>query len=366
MIERFIFLSLAVVFAGHSARADVGDLYTGAREAAMGGASTAIAEGDEAIFLQPAAMAGNTGATLYLLNADGELSTDSVTAVKTSTSYFNNISVSTLNNYLDQTFAAQGTLTPAITLPYFGFSVLLDQQYALLVQNQANPQVMLGMQTTNGFQFATGFSVFPDGRRRKKNRTLPPLTDDLRVGVGYKIMFRRGGYYTLTTDQVFNISETEIKNIVGSFGEGMSGDAGIQYIHTFNPHYQFLAGLDWAQIGNMSFNNGGQTQDQNLSLGVGAKMLLNRGASLTLGWDVKHLTDSMEWAKRNHLGLDLQLANIDLYGGLNDGYYLGGGAAVDLWLLKVTLLSYEQELDALSGQLGERLYMLRVTVKLPM
>lgn len=348
-----ILLSLIVI---ESASADIGDLYTGPREAAMGGACTAITEGNEAIFLNPAAMAGNKGATLYVLNADGQVSTDSITEVKSTANTVKNISPATVNQYMGQNLAAQGTLTPALTFGNFGVSALIDQQFALLVQNQQNPQVLLGYQTTNGVQMAAGFSLLPQRKNSK---------DDLRIGIGYKVMFRRGGFYTLTQQQIFNLSEQEVKGIIGSFGEGMSGDFGLQYIRKINPRIQLLAGLDWAQMGNMGFGNGGQEQEQNLAVGLGAKFKLNRGADVTLAYDLKYLTQGMEFQKRNHLGFDISLLNVDLYGGINDGLYLSGGASIDLYILKLTALTYEQELDALSGQFGERRYMLSFTFKLP-
>ena len=142
-------------------------------------------------------------------------------------------------------------------------SYLVDQQVALQVQNLANPSVNFGLQTTNGFQFATGFSVLPKRKRSK---------DDLRVGFGFKFMYRRGGYQDLDLQQVLNISEAEIKTLTGNYGAGMAGDLGLQYIRNVNNKWKLLAGLDYQDIGGMAFSGGGQTEQENMGVGVGAEV----------------------------------------------------------------------------------------------
>lgn len=350
-----ILAALVTTVSSRSARAaELRDLYRGARETAMGGASTAITEGDEAIYLNPAAMAGNTRTVFYLLNLDGGISTDTIDELTTASSTFKNINVGTINKLMGKNLYSQGTLTSAITVPNFGFSLLIDEQAALLVQNQAMPQVLLGAQTTSGIQFATGFSVLPKSRRSKS---------DLRVGVGFKIMFRRGGYHNLTLDQIYNISQQEVKNITGNFGEGMSGDLGLQYSRQLSGKAQLLGGLSYTEMGNMKFSNGGDAQPENLSVGLGSKLSLGRGLAMTLGYDIKHLTQDVQWAKRNHFGADFRVGNMDFMGGLNEGRYLSGGIAADFWLIRLTALSYAEEIGEYSGQMGERRYMLRLTLK---
>jgi hypothetical protein len=334
--------------------AEIIDLYQGARERAMGGASTAITEDDEAIYLNPAAMAGNKGAALSV-SADAAVSSDTITTLKTSNTAFKNIDSNTVNSLLGKDIEARATLTPSITLPNFGMSVLVDQQFALLAHNASNPNVLLGYQTTNGVQFSTGFNVL--GKRKN-------ATDELRVGAGFKMMFRRGGYYDLSLSQILNMNEASVKNMVGNFGEGMDGDLGLQYIHRVNKTTQLLAGLDYQDIGGMSFSNGGQTQEENLSLGLGARFMFARGMNMTVGYDVKNLTQDVQFEKRQHFGVELALPLVAFDLGLNEGEYISYGVSVDLWLLKVSALSYEEELGTDVGQEGERNYMLRITIKL--
>jgi hypothetical protein len=216
------------------------------------------------------------------------------------------------------------------------------------------PQVLLGAQTTSGVQFATGFSVMGKNRKAKS---------DLRVGIGYKIMWRRGGYYHLTQNQIFNISQNEVKSIVGNFGEGMAGDFGLQYIRNLSNNAKLMAGLAYTEIGGMAFKGGGDPQSENLAVGVGSKFSVGRGLGLTVGYDIKHLTQDVQFAKRNHLGADFSIANLDFYGGLNEGRYLSAGMAMDFWLIKVSALTYAEEIGEYSGQMGERRYMIRITLK---
>jgi hypothetical protein len=351
---RIFFLISALTQISSAFGDEIHNLYDGVRERAMGGASTAITEGDEAIYLNPAAMAGNKRAVFYALNADVSLSSDTITTFESSSTAFSNINDAAINSLMGKDIEGRATLSPAITLPNFGVSFLIDQQFALLAHNQANPQVLLGYQTTNGIQFATGFTVIGNNKNSK---------DELRIGAGYKIMFRRGGYYDLTLDQILNINENEVKNVIGSFGTGMDGDFGLQYIRKISKTTQLLAGLDYQDIGGMTFSGGGQTQAENLAIGIGAKFMLGRAANMTIGYDIKNLTQDVQFEKRQHFGIELALPLVAFDLGLNEGAYISYGASVDLWLLKISALSYEEELGTDVGQEGERNYMLRITIK---
>jgi hypothetical protein len=350
----FLLLSFLAAPLGSAYAQEFHDLYVGTREQAMGGASVAITQDDEAIYLNPAAMAGNKGFKIYLLNLNVEVSSDAVNDIKNSATVFNNIGPTSLQNFVGQNIETRAELTTGLTIPNFGMSYLVDQQVALQVQNLSNPNVLFGLQTTNGFQFATGFSLLS---KNKKSQ------DDLRVGLGFKFMYRRGGYNDLDLQQILNISQSEIKTITGNYGVGEDGDLGLQYIRTLNKKWKLMAGLDYQDVGGMAFSTGGQTQQENLGMGIGAKFSPSRLLDITLGYDLKNLTQDMPFERKNHVGLEFAFPILRLQLGLSEGAYFSYGATTDFWLMSVSLLSYEEELGEDPGQDGERRYMVRIALK---
>ncbi len=183
---------------------DMRELYHGARAMAMGNAFVSIADDEEALFYNPAGLAGINSSTFQYINTDLEISGDIVDSTTSSYSQFSNLSGDSLNVLMGKDVYLHGNYVPTYVTKNFGLGVLFDQQVSLITQNKSLPQVELGMQTTNGVQMGYGFSL----DRAKKAKS------DWRFGFGFKYLFRRGGYYTLTQKQIVNMSQAEVKQII--------------------------------------------------------------------------------------------------------------------------------------------------------
>jgi hypothetical protein len=67
----------------------------------------------------------------------------------------------------------------------------------------------------------------------------------------------------------------------------------------------------------------------------------------------------------SHIGAEIKLFKrfLSLRGGLYQGY-LAGGAGIDLPILKVDFATYEEEMAATVGEMGDRRYLLKIAFEI--
>ena len=135
---------------------------------AMGGAFVAIADDEEALYINPAGLAGMTGTTFSPLDLSLEGTTQDYTAVKNSLSQLKNITTNTLDILMGQDVYLKAQYTPSLIMQNFGIGFISDQQFRLFTENKALPQVQFGLQSTNGVQLGSPAS--------RGGSTTPPLT----------------------------------------------------------------------------------------------------------------------------------------------------------------------------------------------
>jgi hypothetical protein len=228
---------------------------------------------------------------------------------------------------------------------------LFDQQLSLIAQNKALPQVELGYQTTNGIQL--GYAYRLDRTRRSRS--------DLSFGIGFKYLFRRGGYYNLTQKQIVNMSQDEIKRIIGDFGHGMGFDLGTQYIYHLTPHLNLQAGAAWTELGGVDFGNDtAEPISGNLSAGLSVRYHL-RHIVATLAYDLRHINQSMDPRLRHHLGTELSVSMFRLSAGLNQ-IYPTFGFGLDFGMVQLSFVSYAEEVSSFAKINPERRYLLHFSL----
>lgn len=325
------------------------ELYQGARAMAMGNAFVSIADDEEALFYNPAGLAGIDSSTFQYLNSNLEISGDIVDATKSSYDQFKNLSGDTLNILMGKDVYLHGNYVPTYVTRNFGLAILFDQQLSLISQNKSLPQVEMGYQTTNGVQMGYGFSL----NRGRKSQS------EVRFGVGFKYLFRRGGYYTLTQKQIVNMSQDELKQIVGDFGSGVGFDLGTQYIYHFSSHLKVQAGAAWTEIGGVSFGNDtAEPIPGNLSAGLSVRYEFAHMAA-TLAYDMRHINDSVDSSLRNHLGAELSIPLFKVLVGLNE-VYPTFGLGFDLGVVQLLAVTYAEEQSSLAKINPERRYLLHI------
>ncbi|HLE00041.1 MAG TPA: hypothetical protein VJB59_07270 [Bdellovibrionota bacterium] len=345
------FLVLSGGFAERASGEELREFYRGARAQAMGNAFVGLADDEQAIFLNPAGLAGLKRYGVQYFIADIEGSTDILAAAQNRAAY-NNLSGDTLNEVMGKNIYGRVQLTPSFTMPNFGISVIVDGQAAVLAKNQALPQIVLGDQMTNGLQFAWGQSVM---RARAKSK------HDLRVGVGGKLLWRRGGYRLLSLTQMMNVSRDSLQEIVGKYQRGYGIDFGLQYLRTVNSRLKIGWGLVWTDIGDTKFGTGPDPIKSNMATGIAATYQLPK-LSTTLLYDYRHLLETADWKKKSHAGVEFALPMISVYAGISQAFFTYG-ASFDAWIFKVTALSYAEEQGSYVQDDTERRFMLRLALK---
>ena len=352
-----IFLLGASVLLPDLAHAELRSLYRGARATAMGGAFVGLADDEQAVFYNPAAMAGVMQPAFHYAIVDMEVSSDGIVNASTLMSAFSNFNIQTINALMGTNAYARAQITPTLLIPNFGLSLISDGQAAIYAKNQALPAITLGYQTTNGVQAAYGFSLGA-GRRRKRT--------EFRLGIGAKFLFRRGGYRSLSTTQLLQLQQNGsgrslLSQIAGDFGYGIGFDLGTQYITPIGKKFKLSLGAAYTDIGGTTFSSGADKVEGNLSVGAAGQFEV-QGIDFTIAYDYRNILDDTDWRLRNHLGLEIKIPMIELYAGWGQTY-LSYGVGFNLWIMKITALSYGEELATFAKQDSDRRYLLRLDFK---
>jgi hypothetical protein len=330
---------------------EIQELYRGTRAQAMGGAYVGLADDEQAIFLNPAGLAGNKKYTFHYAVADLSISNDLITSFTEGSEAFRNLSGDSLNVIMGKNVFGQAQVTSSLLMPNFGIAILMDGQAALIARDKALPTVTLGYQNTNGIQMAYGASLTRGFRQR----------GEFRVGVGAKLMWRRGGYHPLGLTDVLTISRDKLAQLTGNYGRGIGVDLGTQYIFQVNQRVRLSAGLAMTDIGDTNFGNGPSPVKSNLAMGLAASFDA-RQTRITLAYDYKHMMRHEDWRKKNHVGAEIAMPFVSVFGGINQ-VFLTYGAAVDIFIFRLTAAKTTEERGAFVYQNPEPRWSLKLALK---
>lgn len=334
-------------------------LYTATRADSMGGAFVAVADDEEAIFMNPAGLAGIKGFSFNYAPVDLELSKDTVLAGLSGATAVSSLSGNSLNAFMGKDMYTSAQFAPSLVMPNFGISLISNGQFQLLEQNVANPNFALGYQITNGVQAAFGYSVLPKRYRMKS---------DLRVGVAVKMLWRQGGYYDLGFLQLLQFTQDpqgQLHSMIGPYSQGIGVDVGTQYLYTVNKNLTLSTALVMTDVGDTTFSNPlDQPIKSNMTLGFAATYKLKR-IKFIADFDYQHILQDMDTASKTHMGLEMQIPFINLDCGM-DQMQFTYGASFDIWILRISAASYAQQLDSYAGQNPEQRYALRIALKFGM
>jgi hypothetical protein len=358
MVRFLTSLTLILFFLSGTAQAkELSPLYRSARAAAMGGTSVSFVTNEDSIFLNPAGLGRVEGeyASVHYGNATMEFSQDIPALGMDGVNAAKSFGIDKMNILMGKNMYTRGQFAPSFVMPNFGIAVLTDGQGALYARNRSLPQFTLGYQNTNGLQMGIGFTI---GGRKRKNRP------KLYLGVGAKLMWRRGGYYDLSPLQVLELSThrgTMLSQIVGNYSMGIGVDAGAQYVIPLTPVTQVMLGTAYTEIGDINFGDKAMPQKGSLSGGMSFQY-----QSKWFGWlvayDIRDVVSEVSWRQMNHLGMEVSFPLIKLYTGINQAY-ITYGLSFDIWYFKVYLVSYAQELGTDIHQVPNRRYIMQFDLK---
>ena len=324
---------------------------------AMGGAGVGLADDEYALFQNPAGLAGQDTRQLRVLGLGLEGSLDTYTTFTTSYNAVKKLDLTALNLLMGKDIYMRANDVTMVQLPRFSLAYILDFKGGITEYNQANPYLHLTDQTTQGLQAGTGWKL--DGGRHSH--------DEWRIGVAAKLLWRKGGVYDISTAgllQATGQGKAYLDQLTGNYGMGIGADAGVQYVRHIDKDTDLSAGSSLTDVGNTRFSSPQAAQiPMNWSLGVGYKKNFHF-MKIALGADLKNLTDGVVLANKTHFGAEVKIPLFSFYLGANQ-LAPSYGVSVDLWLVRVSLMSYQEQLGIFYGQDTSRRYLLQIDLNLP-
>jgi hypothetical protein len=317
------------------------------RAMAMGGAGVALAAG----------LAGSETRRFRLIGLSLEASADTYSTFKTSLDTFKNFKIASLNELMGKNIALRASMVPMIQLPHFALTYLVDFQGSINEFNRANPTFTVGDMTTHGVQAGLGWNL-AHGRHS---------TEEMRVGIAGKVLWRKGGAYDVSTAgflQAASDGKKYLDNLIGDYGMGFGADVGFQYIKHVDEDTKVYFGSSITDIAGTKFSDPHAAEiPMNMSVGIGAERQLEI-FNMKFDFDLRNLSQETSFANKTHFGVDLGLPLFDLYFGLNQ-FNVTFGASFDIWILKVSAMSYAEEYGITFHQDTSRKYLVQIDFGLP-
>ncbi len=336
-------IALAVVAcATASVARELPSYFEGVRPLGMGGAFTAVADDENALFYNPAGLDRVQSWGMGIVNPLLEVGEKGIDLYKDAqdTDFDSEAEVfDLLEEYVGEYLHYRAALFPHFVMRHFALGVLAQSTVNMEVHNPQYPEAMVDGLGTIGAHAGFGYG-FWDGK--------------LRVGVGGKYV---KAYRLRQTYTAFDISQSDFEDRIDDDmkeGAGFGFDAGV--MTTIPVLLEPTFALMILNISDTDLGDAGELPQQ-VNLGFSAS---HSFSWLTLvgaaDWvDVtQNLGDDDDMYRRLHFGLEGRLVKIlSLRTGLYQGY-ASFGATVDFKLLKLDYANYAEEIGSAAGDRSDR------------
>lgn len=322
----------------------------------MGDAYTAVADDENTLFYNPAALGRHQGVTIVPLNP-----TIGVTDVLDK-----NLSLGEFELGLDSRFKnfpkepeaiadrilgiplyLQLGASPVIKMQHFGINFFANSKTSMQLENAIHPTLDVDYRLDRGVTLGYAFTMGKGKKGTSGSQT--------SLGVGLKTMNRQGldGKFDLTGTQLLTIVEnsdsykTIRRNLGYSKGSGVGFDIGAeQTFYMGNSMLNF--GTSLLDIGDTSFSKSegiGEIPDQDMSLNFGTAYSQDfKIFDYTLAMDYSNAIDASTAAmSKLKLGARARFPFVNVYWGWNAGY-ISWGLGLDIFLFKINVGFYGVEL----------------------
>jgi len=330
-------------------------LYRGVRPLAMGGAFTAVADDENALYYNPAGLAEISIVEVGIFNPLVEVGAEGLELYQdlmTTDFETQEEAEDFLNEYIGKPQHLKAALSP-----YVGFNVaevgvmiagIAQGTFNAEVRDPAYPEIDVSLIGDYGLLGGVGGKLPFSG---------------LRAGVSLKFINRESLVESYTAVDL--VGEDFDKRVEGDMesGSGVSADLGVIYTLPFVPVVDLDVGLALQNFPEMDMG-GAADIDSQVNLGLAVKKSI-AGFGFTGAMDYMDLTnntgDDDDWAKHFHLGAEVSFPVIlSLQAGLNQGY-LSGGFGLSFGVVWLNFATYGEEVGAHAGQKEDRRYVGQVS-----
>jgi hypothetical protein len=334
--------------------------YKGIRPLGMGGAFTAVADDENAMFYNPAGLNEIKGFGRFVSPVPPNLY---IEADRNFNSFYNDVKdIADASNDTEQSQLAAQLLEdwlgkhihfragafPNVTMHNFGIGFLAQAAFDGEVHN---PLGVNTLQLRGGYDLALVVSGAYG---------LKVLNNPLQVGVTGKVINRRLLDQTYTTRELVQEDGIDLGRDLDR-GSGFGLDLGA--IYALPVFLEPTFGLALQNVGDVNLGDAGKLEQQ---MNIGAALHPPVGfGKLVVAFDIVDLTNQLgedhDLAKRLHAGIEYRLPVIlAVRAGLYQGYPSFGFTA-DFWILKASYAYYIEELGAYAGQRPDRRNMAQVS-----
>lgn len=332
--------------------------YQGIRPLGMGGAFTAVADDENAMFYNPAGLNRiKRYGRFELLNPTVEVSTKTIeffqdlqdVADAQTDSEQATLATEFLDKWLGEHVHMRAAVFPNLTVHNFGIGVLGQGVFDGEVHNPAGSnalRVRAGYDVAGLVSGAMGFS---------------PAGSALRVGLTGKFIRRELLDQSYTVNDLVQQDGIDLdRDSVDGSGFGLDLGVMLGLPLPLKPS----VGVTVQNMGDVDLGDAGELPQQ-INMGVALQPSLPFG-TLTLAADLVDITTELgtdsDMGKRLHTGAELKFpAVFSVRAGLNQGY-LTAGATIDLRILKLAYAYAIEEVGAFAGQTADRRHVAQLSL----
>ena len=306
----------------------------------MGDAYTTLSEDESTLFYNPAALGRHEGVSLQgfsLLNLSWvDLFKINISAKNFNFDYgkdiidnFPNETDEIIEQLLNLPFYVQYSLVPTIKFHNFAISFLYKSSFDLRIENAIHPEFVFNVKEDRGVVIGYAYTF---GKKSKKRGL------KTSIGIAAKGIYRRGLDLRtpILSPQFIDIFDNVDNGIKGLYrhlgyakGQGHGLDAGIEFNYYGNKKSRLSFGASALSIGDLKFKaveGNRQLPSQNMAVNVGTSWekkfkLFDYAISLDYSNAVDPYTPNVSKIK---LGVRARFPGIQLYWGLNGGYFSWG------------------------------------------
>ncbi len=346
----FILLSIAT-----NVQAEFSYLGRSAEASLMGDAYTAVADDENTLFYNPAALGRHSGVSLQFINPDFEIPDvldKNVKKMKFGLSgnfeNFPKTAEGITERVLGIPVFFQVGATPTIKMQHFAFSLFANNKTSMVLENSIYPNLNIDYRYDRGF--IMGYSHNFVGNSKSPSQ--------FSVGAAIKHVNRnslKGRYDLFGTEllQIINNADgyKEIRRQLGyTEGDGWGFDVGAEQVFR-RPGSLLVFGLSVLDVGDTKFKKENSSlrdiQPQEMSVNLGTSYSMDfKIFDATFSADYSNMIDARTpFASKIKLGTRLRLPLLSVYAGWNGGY-ASYGLGFDLLFMNLKVGFYGTEIGS--------------------